>query len=138
MSRNIKENIISILESNKGLYISGEKLANSLNVSRAAVWKAVKTLKNEGYDIKAVSNKGYVMSIETDVLSSKIIKNNMSKYDDKFNFIIYKTVESTNIIARGLAIKGAESGTVVLAEEQTSGYGRNGKSFFLLMEPEYI
>ncbi|MEI0603341.1 biotin--[acetyl-CoA-carboxylase] ligase [Brachyspira alvinipulli] len=130
MSRNIKENIISILESNKGLYISGEKLANSLNVSRAAVWKAVKTLKNEGYDIKAVSNKGYVMSIETDVLSSKIIKNNMSKYDDKFNFIIYKTVESTNIIARGLAIKGAESGTVVLAEEQTSGYGRNGKSFF--------
>ncbi|WP_028330985.1 biotin--[acetyl-CoA-carboxylase] ligase [Brachyspira alvinipulli] len=130
MSRNIKEDIISILESNKGLYISGEKLANSLNVSRAAVWKSIKSLKNEGYDIKAVSNKGYVMSIDTDILSSKIIKNNMSKYDDKFNFIIYKTVESTNIIARGLAIKGAESGTVVLSEEQTSGYGRNGKSFF--------
>ena len=54
----------------------------------------------------------------------------MPKHADKFNFLIYKTVESTNIIARGLAINGAESGTVILAEEQTSGYGRNGKSFF--------
>ncbi|WP_297206891.1 biotin--[acetyl-CoA-carboxylase] ligase [uncultured Brachyspira sp.] len=130
MSRNIKENIISILESNKGLFISGEKLANELNVSRAAVWKAIKSLKNEGYDIHAVSNKGYAMSKETDILSSKIIKDNMIKYRDKFDFLIYKTVESTNIIARGLAINGADSGTVVIAEEQTSGYGRNGKSFF--------
>lgn len=130
MGKNLKENIISILESNKGLFISGEKLANDLNVSRAAIWKTIKTLKNDGYDIHSVSNKGYALSKETDILSSKIIKNNMIKYSNKFNFIIYKTVESTNIIARGLAINGAESGTVILAEEQTSGYGRNGKSFF--------
>lgn len=130
MKGSIKENIISILESNKGLFISGEKLASQLNVSRAAIWKAIKALKNEGYDIYAVSNKGYALSKETDILSSKIIKNNMPKHADKFNLLIYKTVESTNIIARGLAINGAESGTVILAEEQTSGYGRNGKSFF--------
>ncbi len=130
MNLNIKENIISILESNKGLFISGEKLASELNVSRTAIWKAVKSLRNEGYDIHSVSNKGYALSKETDILSSKIIKNNMPKYSDKFNFIIYKTVESTNIIARGMAINGADSGTVILAEEQTNGYGRNGKSFF--------
>ncbi|WP_300369797.1 biotin--[acetyl-CoA-carboxylase] ligase [Brachyspira sp.] len=130
MNRNIKENIISILESNKGLFISGEKLANELNVSRTAIWKAVKNLKEAGYDIHSVSNKGYALSKETDILSSKIIKNNMPNYSDKFNFLIYKTVESTNIIARGMAINGAESGTVIIAEEQTSGYGRNGKSFF--------
>ena len=130
MTANIKENIISILESNKGIFISGEKLANDLNVSRTAIWKAVKSLKNEGYNIHSVSNKGYALSKETDMLSSKIIKNNMSKYSDKFSFKIYKSVESTNIIARDIAINGAESGTVVLAEEQTKGYGRNGKSFF--------
>lgn len=130
MTANIKDNIISILESNKGLFISGEKLANDLNVSRTAIWKAVKSLRNEGYNIYSVSNKGYSLSKETDMLSSKIIKNNMPKYSDKFNFKIYKTVESTNIIARDMAINGAESGTVVLAEEQTNGYGRNGKSFF--------
>ncbi|WP_295296766.1 biotin--[acetyl-CoA-carboxylase] ligase [uncultured Brachyspira sp.] len=130
MTANIKDNIISILESNKGLFISGEKLANDLNVSRTAIWKAVKSLRNEGYDIYSVSNKGYSLSKETDMLSSKIIKNNMPKYSDKFNFKIYKTVESTNIIARDMAVNGAESGTVVLAEEQTNGYGRNGKSFF--------
>lgn len=130
MTANIKDNIISILESNKGLFISGEKLANDLNVSRTAIWKAVKSLKNDGYNIHSVSNKGYALSKETDILSSKVIKNNMLKYSDKFNFIIHKTVASTNIIARELAINGAESGTVVIAEEQTSGYGRNGKSFF--------
>ena len=54
----------------------------------------------------------------------------MPKYRDKFNFVIYKTVESTNIVARGMAMNGADSGTVVIAEEQISGYGRNGKSFF--------
>ncbi|PTY41371.1 biotin--[acetyl-CoA-carboxylase] ligase [Brachyspira hampsonii] len=130
MRKNLKENIISILESNKGLFISGEKLANNLNVSRAAVWKVIKSLKDEGYDILSVSNKGYALSKETDILSAKIIKDNMPKYSDKFSFLIYKTVESTNTIARAMAIKGAESGTVVIAEEQTSGYGRNGKSFF--------
>ena len=130
MGKNLKENIISILESNKGLFISGEKLANDLNVSRAAVWKVIKSLKNEGYDILSVSNKGYALLKETDILSSKIIKDNMPKYRDKFNFVIYKTVESTNIVARGMAMNGADSGTVVIAEEQTSGYGRNGKSFF--------
>ncbi|MEI0491955.1 biotin--[acetyl-CoA-carboxylase] ligase [Brachyspira intermedia] len=130
MGKKLKENIISILESNKGLFISGEKLANDLNVSRAAVWKVIKSLKNEGYDILSVSNKGYALSKETDILSSKIIKDNMPKYRDKFNFVIYKTVESTNIVARGMAMNGADSGTVVIAEEQTSGYGRNGKSFF--------
>lgn len=130
MGKNLKENIISILESNKGLFISGEKLANDLNVSRAAVWKVIKSLKNEGYDILSVSNKGYALSKETDMLSSKIIKDNMPKYRDKFSLVIYKTVESTNIVARGMAMNGADSGTVVIAEEQTSGYGRNGKSFF--------
>ncbi|MCZ9871348.1 biotin--[acetyl-CoA-carboxylase] ligase [Brachyspira hyodysenteriae] len=130
MGKKLKENIISILESNKGLFISGEKLANDLNVSRAAVWKVIKSLKNEGYDILSVSNKGYALSKETDILSSKIIKDNMPKYRDKFSFVIYKTVESTNIVARGMAMNGADSGTVVIAEEQTSGYGRNGKSFF--------
>ncbi|WP_278847645.1 biotin--[acetyl-CoA-carboxylase] ligase [Brachyspira pilosicoli] len=130
MISNIKENIISILESNKGLFISGEKIANDLKVSRTAIWKAIKSLKNDGYNIHSVSNKGYALSKETDILSSKVIKNNMLKYSDKFNFIIHKTVASTNIIARELAINGAESGTVVIAEEQTNGYGRNGKSFF--------
>ncbi|WIH85634.1 biotin--[acetyl-CoA-carboxylase] ligase [Brachyspira pilosicoli] len=130
MISNIKENIISILESNKGLFISGEKIANDLNVSRTAIWKAIKSLKNDGYNIHSVSNKGYALSKETDILSSKVIKNNMLKYSDKFNFIIHKTVASTNITARELAINGAESGTVVIAEEQTNGYGRNGKSFF--------
>ena len=116
MVANIKDNIISILESNKGLFISGEKLANDLNVSRTAIWKAVKSLRNEGYDIYSVSNKGYSLSKETDMLSSKIIKNNMPKYSNKFNFKIYKTVESTNIIARDMAVNGAESGTVVLVQ----------------------
>ncbi|WP_295163148.1 biotin--[acetyl-CoA-carboxylase] ligase [uncultured Brachyspira sp.] len=131
MNKNgVKENIISILELNKGSFISGEKLAYNLNVSRSAVWKAVKSLKNEGYKINSIQNKGYSLSEDTDILSSKIIKDNMPKYKSKFNFFIYKTLESTNITAREMAINGAESNTVIIAEEQTKGYGRGGKSFF--------
>ena len=74
-----------------------------------------------------IPNKYLIQNFMFEALLKRISK---SKYKDKFNFVIYKTVESTNIVARGMAMNGADSGTVVIAEEQTSGYGRNGKSFF--------
>jgi len=62
----VKKKILELFDNNKGEYISGQKIADKLSVSRNAVWKAVKALKNEGYDIIAVSNKGYYLSEETD------------------------------------------------------------------------
>ena len=69
-----KEKLLALFEENKGIYFSGEAIAEKLSISRTAVWKAVKSLRNEGYHIDAVQNKGYSLSKETDILSSQGIR----------------------------------------------------------------
>ena len=54
----VKETLIRLFEENKGHYISGEEIAQALHCSRTAVWKAVNQLKEDGYEIEAVKNKG--------------------------------------------------------------------------------
>ena len=68
----VKETLIRLFEENKGHYISGEEIAQELHCSRTAVWKAVNQLKEEGYEIEAVKNKGYMLSLESDVLSEHL------------------------------------------------------------------
>ena len=63
---NTREKLLELLESNRGEYFSGEEIAGRLNVSRTAVWKAVKSLQSAGYAIDAVTNKGYCLSRDTD------------------------------------------------------------------------
>ena len=64
-----KDTVLALFERNMGFYVSGEKIALDLNISRTAVWKAVKKLQNEGYKIKAVTNRGYCLDKDSDVLS---------------------------------------------------------------------
>lgn len=65
----VKDEIIRILEQNRGRYLSGEELAGTLHVSRAAIWKAIRKLQEDGFDIQGVNNKGYMLAENTDVLS---------------------------------------------------------------------
>ena len=74
-----KDRILELLEQQRGQSISGEHLAEILSVSRNAVWKAVKELQKDGYDIVAVTNKGYCLSNENDILSIQGIKPFLSK-----------------------------------------------------------
>lgn len=69
-----KEHLLALFEKNKGTYFSGEEIAAALSVSRAAVWKAVQSLRSEGYEIDAVPNKGYSLSSQTDILSAQGIR----------------------------------------------------------------
>ena len=62
----LKQELIRILEENRGLSVSGEEIAGALSVSRAAVWKAVQALRQEGYHIEAVKNRGYTLSGDSD------------------------------------------------------------------------
>ena len=124
----VKEKIITLLDENKGSHISGEDMATKLSVTRSAVWKAIKSLQADGYEIDAVTNKGYSLSENTNILSSKTI----SKYltCDKFRFDIHKKVTSTNSVARTFATAGESEWLVVIADEQTDGRGRYGRNFF--------
>lgn len=127
-----KNRILELLEQQRGESISGERLAEILSISRNAVWKAVKELQKDGYNIVAVTNKGYCLSDENDIISVPGIKPFLSdksqSYADKIR--IYKALESTNKTAKEMAVAGAEHGTVIISDCQTNGRGRHSRNFF--------
>ena len=129
---NTKNRILELLEQHRGESISGQRIAGILNISRNAVWKATKELQKDGYHIVAVTNKGYRLSDENDIISISGIKPFLSErslpYADKIQ--IYQSLESTNKTAKEMAIAGAEHGTVVISDCQTLGRGRYSRSFF--------
>lgn len=123
----VKQNVIALLEENRSKVISGQELANQLHVSRAAIWKAIKTLKEEGYNIEATLNKGYVLLENSDVLSKQGIAYYLTEEIDIFS---YKTIDSTNTQMKKLAINGGKNHSVIVSEEQSAGRGRFGRSFY--------
>lgn len=125
-----KEEILTLFESHRGSYLSGEEIAEKLFVSRTAVWKAVKILRNEGYHIEAVRNKGYCLSAESDILSLQGIQKYLKPICSDLKIEVYPTITSTNIVAREKAASGMPGGYVVLANTQTQGRGRRDRSFF--------
>jgi len=127
---NTKNMILLLLEQNRGNPISGEKIAESLGISRNAVWKAITALKSEGYSINAVSNRGYTLAIDNDILSVAGIIPYLTDKNSANKIHIYKSLESTNKTAKELAIQGAEHGTIIIADTQTDGKGRYDKHFY--------
>lgn len=123
----VKQNVIALLEENRSKVISGQELANQLYVSRAAIWKAIKTLKEEGYNIEATPNKGYVLLENSDVLSKQGVAYYLTEEIDIFS---YKTIDSTNTQMKKLAINGGKNHSVIVSEEQSAGRGRFGRSFY--------
>lgn len=126
---NTKDKLLRILEEHRGSHISGASIARSIGVSRNAIWKAVCTLRAEGYEIEAVTNKGYALAWENDPLSPQSIERHLPG-GHPFSLTVRKRLDSTNAEARRRALEGAREGTVVIAEEQTAGKGRPGKSFY--------
>lgn len=125
----IKDQVLQALEKNKGRYISGNELAEMLYVSRNAVWKAVKALESEGHSIQAVTNKGYCLAADSDILTAASIAKHLGALETLFDVEVFKTLTSTNTVLKERASKGAREGTVIIAEEQTGGRGRMGRSF---------
>lgn len=127
----LKEQVLNILEENKGESISGTDLAEKLFVSRSAVWKAIKSLRNDGHEISAVTNKGYALSVNSNVLSkSGIMPFLNDKTKNSITLDIRKTVTSTNTVLKEIALNGGKQGYVLVAGEQTAGKGRLGRAFY--------
>lgn len=126
---NVKEIVISKLSMSGSEYISGAELARQIGVSRNAVWKAIKVLENEGYIIESVKAKGYRLAPQSNKLSAEIISANLTAQELGKKIIILDKIDSTNNYAKEIASKGAVNGTVVIADTQTAGKGRLGRSF---------
>lgn len=123
------EELLRLLEDNRERYISGQKLAETIGVSRNSIWKAISTLRSQGYDIAAVTNKGYALSQKNDLLSVQGIEHFLAP-NHPFTLVVRKLVDSTNAEARRRALEGAAQANVIVAEEQSAGKGQRGKQFF--------
>jgi len=125
-----KNEVLHILENNKGNSISGQDLAQLLCVSRTAIWKSINSLKKEGYIIEATSNKGYSLSTASDILSSESITKFLHEKYNSIPIQVYKSIPSTNTEAKMKILQGAIHGSVIISDEQTNGRGRFGRDFY--------
>jgi BirA family biotin operon repressor/biotin-[acetyl-CoA-carboxylase] ligase len=108
---------------------SGAEVARRLGLSRAAVWKKVERLREQGYAIEAAAGKGYRLLGMTDRLLPAEVRRH---FDPKIllgDIVHHECLDSTNRLAADLARAGAAEGTVVLAEQQTAGRGRLGRTW---------
>lgn len=123
-----KEQVLKVLEENRGKCISGAELAADLGVSRTAVWKSIASLIDDGVEIKSLAGSGYILPKDANALTVQGI----AKYlkSDGLDIKIFKEVDSTNNVAKSLAAGGAKEGTVVFALSQNGGKGRLGRRFY--------
>lgn len=121
----VKTEILKMLKEGDG-FISGQEVCGRFGVSRTAVWKAIGQLKEEGFQIEAVRNKGYRLLSSDDVITEAEL---MSSMADGFikKIVYYESTDSTNLRARRLAEEGAPHGTLVVADSQNAGRGRRGR-----------
>jgi BirA family biotin operon repressor/biotin-[acetyl-CoA-carboxylase] ligase len=123
-----KEEILRVLKES-GDYVSGEALAERLGVSRAAVWKQVHTLIREGYGIESQQRHGYKLVSAPDKLYSFEVQYGLQSKLLGRKVVHFNATGSTNTVAKQMAEKGVEEGTVVIAESQPHGKGRLGRKF---------
>lgn len=123
-----KTKILRVLRETEG-YISGQELCEQLGVSRTAVWKYMKQLKEEGYEIQAVQNKGYCLTEVPDVLGESEIKSRLNTRWAGRKVYFYDEIDSTNTQAKRLAEDGAPSGILVVSDCQVKGKGRRGRTW---------
>ncbi len=134
---NTKQQIAALLEQRETEYISGSAIADALGLTRAAVWKCVKQLEAEGYDIES-TKRGYRLGEKNDALSEGLIRKYLGKgcsgnwasidYAEKISLEVLPSVDSTNNYLK-LKASQVPPWHAVIASEQTAGRGRMGRTF---------
>lgn len=128
----MRNKILELLRGKSPSCLSGEEMARMLSVSRTTIWKNVQALQADGYIIESSPRRGYRLVKAPNLLlpaeiageiNTKVIASSLEK------IYHYRQVDSTNNILKNLADKGAPEGTVAVAEEQTGGRGRLGRTW---------
>ena len=100
-----KDKVLTLLTDSKEQVISGEALARQCGVSRAAVWKAITALRNQGYSIEGSTNGGYVLKDATDVFTKELFCTYFTREFSRFkdsHIECFKEIDSTNTYAKQL------------------------------------
>ena len=124
----MKGEILKLLKETDG-YVSGQELCRRFGVSRTAVWKVINQLKEEGYEIEAVRNRGYALKGAGDVLSEAELLSCLKTEWAGGRTVYFDATDSTNVQAKRLAEAHAPHGTLVVSDRQDGGKGRRGRSW---------
>ena len=124
----VKNEILRALRASGG-YVSGQELCERLGVSRTAVWKNIRALQEEGYEIEAVTNRGYHLKAVPDTIAAEEVGSLLKTERMGREIRYFSRIGSTNQYAKKIAEEGAPDGTLIIADEQTDGRGRSGRSW---------
>lgn len=124
-----REKVLSLLLEHPSESLSGEVMSRTLGVSRAAVWKAIEALRQEGYVITSAPNRGYRLESAPDRVRQGELAGPLAGCLVGSTLACLDSIDSTNTECKRRAMAGAPEGLVVLAEEQTGGRGRLGRAF---------
>ena len=124
-----KQDVLRLLYSTVDRPLSGQDIAEQLNISRTAVWKAIQQLKKDGYEITSSTKVGYQLSRQTDLLTLEGIRTHLGEALQDWDIQVFETTTSTNDLAKTYGASGSRVPTFFIAEEQTAGRGRLGRTF---------
>ncbi len=146
--KNTKDKILKLLNQNSQNIVSGQTLAETCGISRTAVWKAINSLRAQGYEIEGTTNGGYKLINSSSFLSEDLFVSYLiQSFPDLQNTHVecFKTIDSTNTYAKKILSEGTNLRdnkgnltdfgkkyhcAVFVAEEQTQGRGRLGRTFY--------
>lgn len=126
----MRTEILDLLRSADGQYVSGEEIARRLNVSRTAIWKHMQELKQAGYAIESQSRSGYRLAGKPDLLLPEEIDAALTTKTLGRTVYHFDEVDSTNNRGKTLAMQGALEGAIIVSETQGGGRGRLSRGWF--------
>ena len=124
----LSDQILEMLETAE-VPISGEELAGKLGVTRNSVWKAVNKLKEAGYEIEAATNRGYLLRSDENALTPQSVRRLLTGSARRCTINVQDSVTSTNTVLKAVAEQGGAEGMTLIAQQQTQGKGRLGRTF---------
>ena len=127
LTTSTEQAILRLLKKESHSYLSGQALSKTFGISRTAIWKHIKAIKEMGYDIEASPAKGYRLNLEDLPFNAFEIGSNLKTSFIGKDISFYKEIDSTNETAKEFASKGAKEGFAVVADSQTKGKGRLGR-----------
>ncbi len=135
-NKSTKSLVLQLLRESGSTFLSGQEIAGRLFVTRAAVWKAIKALEREGYQIEAVTNKGYRILEASDrpdenTITASILKDGeVSEHLKDVELFVYDEVDSTNDLAKKYGDFNPGKEAIFIANYQSRGKGRKGRIFY--------
>lgn len=124
----MKQKILELLTEQEG-YVSGQDISRDLGVSRTAIWKYIKGLREEGYQIESVTRKGYRLLSRPDILSQEEIRRYLKEDVLSGKIRVFPVVDSTNEEAKRAYEEGYPDRSLFVSDQQTAGKGRRGRSW---------